>query len=212
MVLVFTAALGLTDTVRAPHVVDPTARYVCFTDQATVVAPYELIRVDATAHPQRESRRYKILADHPILRGAEMTLWHDASYVLQRTVTWVSKRLQEADLVALRHPRRGRIEDEALAIARYGYVTPEGGQAHVARYRAEGFLDNVLTASGLIGRRSSPVIATFNALWWEEIQAWGGRDQGSLDYAAWRTGVRVSHVNGTIRHNTFAGWRVRGVA
>ncbi len=210
ILVVFTAAIGVTEPVRAPHVVDPTVQYLCFTDRPEAVpAPYEVIVVPSTESPRTASRRIKILADHPRLVAAEATLWHDASYRLTRTLRWVGHGLTRADLVGLRHPRRTLIEVEGAVIARYGYLSPEDAQRHVARYRAEGFAGTSITSSGLLARRVSPVMRACNACWWTEVSTcWGGRDQASLDYAAWRVGARIRHAPGSIRANRYAQWRV----
>ncbi len=207
-IVVFTAAIGETHAVRAPIVVDPEAEYLCFSDRPPV-APYEWIRVPASDQPMLDARQIKILANHPRLRLADATLWHDASYMLTRNLDWLRKALATADAAAMRHARRSCIEDESMLIARYGYVTSDQAIAHVERYRAAGFADHVLTASGLLGRRVSPAVDRFNALWWGEAQQWAGRDQGSIDYAAWAAGVRIQHVKGTVRANKYAGWRTR---
>lgn len=207
LIVVFTAAIGMTDVVRPPRAIDPQARYVCFSDQPCTVPPYEWIPVPVSSTPMLAARRLKILADHPVLQEADLTLWHDASYQLRRTLRWLRLGLSRAEVIAMRHPRRSTIEDEALIIARYGYVTVEEARAHVARYRAEGFADRVLTASGLLGRVNSPAVRAFNAIWWDEAQRWRGRDQGSVDFAAWRAGVRVWHFPGTVRNNRMALWR-----
>ena len=87
-IVVFTAQIGdRTDDVRRPLVIDPDARYVCFSDRPCTVAPYEWIPVPTTGEPRLSSRRIKILADHPVFDGAAFTLWHDASYRLQRDLT-----------------------------------------------------------------------------------------------------------------------------
>ncbi len=204
-VTVFTAALGTTDTVRAPLEVDPAVRYLCFSDRP-VVQPYEWIQTEPTDDPRSASRKLKILADHDELQ-ADLTLWHDASYQLHRALSWVRDGLKNADMVALRHPRRNRIEDEAPIVAKYGYLTIDLALAHVARYRDEGFTENVLTSGGLLARRVSAKMQRFNTVWWGEVQQWGGRDQASLDYSAWREHVRILHLHGTVRLNAYAGWR-----
>ncbi len=206
-IVVFTAAIGETEPVRPPLVVHQGAEYLCFSDRPCV-APYEWIKVPRSTRPMWDARKIKILADHPRLRAADVTLWHDASYRLNRHLLWVTRGLAEADLTALRHARRTRIEEEALCIARYGYLTSDQALAHVARYRAAGFLDDVLTCSGLLGRRISAEVDYFNRLWWDEAQQWGGRDQASIDYAAWASGLRVHHVPGTVRTNKYARWRM----
>jgi len=205
--VVFTAALGETDRLQPPDEVDPSVRYLCFTDRSCP-APYERIDMPTTADPKFAARRIKVLADHPRLASADATLWHDASYRLLGQPSAILRRLHNCDAVAMRHPRRKHIEAEAAAIARWGYVTPAEGAAIVAGYRAAGFSANVLTCTGLLARRVSPAMELFSRLWWAEVERWRGRDQGSVDYAAWRAGISIGYVKGTIKDNPFASWRV----
>ncbi|MES2341726.1 MAG: hypothetical protein V4597_08610 [Pseudomonadota bacterium] len=213
IVVVYTAAFGTTDQVRAPLVVDPDAEYLCFTDGPLAPAPYETIRMAGPGPtPFLSAKRIKILADHRRLEAADLLVWHDASYKLLRTVRWAVRRLAECDLVAMRHARRDRIEDEALAIARYRYVTSSRAEALVAGYRAEGFDLEGLSSGGLIGSRASAVAAAFRATWWAEALKWAGRDQGCLDYSAWKAGARIGYVKGNHRANPYAAWRQPGEA
>lgn len=209
--VVFTARFGETDVLRAPLVIDPCARYLCFSEQPCAVAPYEWVPMPSTDQPRLAARAIKILADHPALHSADLTLWHDASYQLTRDVDWVRHRLVAADLIALKHPSRTMIEQEAMVIARYGYLTQAQALAHVSRYRAAGFFHDVLTCSGLLARRASEGVRAFNRLWWDEVQQWSGRDQASLDYAAWCHQLRVRYVSGTVKNNRFARWREVGI-
>jgi len=205
--VVFTAALGATDQLRPPAVIEPGVRYLCFTDRPCP-APYERIDTPTTADPKFAARHVKVLADHPLLTSADATLWHDASYRLLCLPSALLRRLNHYDAVAMRHPRRKHIEAEAVAIARWGYVTLAEGAAIVAGYRSDGFSANVLSCTGLLGRRVSPAMQRFSRLWWAEVERWRGRDQGSVDYAAWRAGISIGYVKGTIKDNGFASWRV----
>ncbi len=210
--LVFTAAIGDTDVVRPPRVIEPDVTYLCFSDRE-VVAPYLRVHVYPEDAPMLAARRIKILADHPMLRAADALLWHDASYQLSGPVSgWVAEHLVAHDIAGLRHPRRGLIETEARVVAKYGYLHENAALGHVARYRAAGFTGAVITATGLLARRVSPTTARFNALWWGEAMQWSGRDQTTIDYAAWVSGASIRHLDGTIRDNPFAGWRVPGSA
>ncbi len=207
-IVVFTAAIGETDVVRPPKTVDSNAEYLCFTDRrGDVAAPYERIAVPSADDGMLAARKIKALADHPRLADAAVTLWHDASYALRRNLNWLRRAIVTSDLVAMSHPRRTQLEAEALAIARYGYVTPAVALAHVERYRAAGFNRTGITASGLLGRRASPNMTAFNRRWWDELQQWGGRDQGSIDFCAWASGITVEHLPGTVRRNRMARWR-----
>lgn len=205
--IVYTAAIGETDTVQAPTVVDPDVRYLCFTDRPCP-SPYERIAVPTSTDGTPSSRVFKVLAMHPLLRDAAITVWHDASYRLLTDLSWARRAMASADLATMRHPRRDRIEEEAVAISRYRYVTIQRALELVQEYRAAGFLGKTLSSAGLIVRKISPVVAEFNARWFEEVQRWGWRDQASFDYAAWCAGATVQHLSGVVRHNPYAEWRV----
>jgi hypothetical protein len=211
MTTVFTACLGPdSPMVRSPEERDPKAIYLCFSDRPIDVPPYEWVPVLPSDTPRLDSRRIKILADHPRLLASDVTLWHDASYRLLTVPRWAAYVLRRtpADVVAMRHPRRQRIEEEAAAIARWGYLTLEEALAHVARYRRMGFEGTAgLTSNGLLARRVSVKNTECNRLWWAEAQLWGGRDQACFDFCAWATEVRVSYVPGSVRQNRYAAFR-----
>lgn len=207
-IVAYTARFGETDDLRPPTTVDPRVRYLCFSDQPCDVEPYEWIRMPPTSNPRLAARRIKVLADHPLLTAARVTFWHDASYALTASPRWMLHLVPtDVDVFAMQHPRRFRIEQEAVAIARYGYLPIETAEAYVADYRSEGFTIDVLTASGLLGRRASARTTRFNESWWVEVQRWNGRDQASIDYAAWKSGAVLYHAPGTIKSNPYASWR-----
>lgn len=209
--LVYTAAIGPeTDVVRPPTIVSPKTRYLCFTDHPTAPAPYERIQVPSSDNPRLASRRLKILMDHPALDGAQFVLWHDASYRLTNTFRWLRTAFSEgAALVGLRNHRRDTIYDEAIAVARYGYVTRDEGLEMVQQYYTAGFREpeNGLLLAGLLGRHMTPAMRAFNATWWDETQRWRGRDQVALSVSAQQHQMRVIQLPGEPRHNTFAEWR-----
>jgi hypothetical protein len=210
MLIVYTAALGDTDAVQAPLVVQRDVRYLCFSDRPCP-DPYEWIRVKPSDDLRLQSRVYKVRADHRALQGATMTLWHDASYQLTDSLDWVPQMLQQSALAGIAHHRHRRIEDEAIAIADRGFVRVRRAWKLVCQYRDRGFLgETAVTMGGLLARRICPEVQAFNALWWREVQRWNGRDQACLDYAAWAAGIKVVHLSGWLRNNPFAVWR--GVA
>lgn len=214
--VVFTAQIGpRIESVRPPLVVDPGAEYLCFSDRPVACPPYRWVLVEPEdADPRLASRRIKVLAAHPLLAAAGLLLWHDASYQLARDLAWVRERLAcQDDLVAFQHARRRPLEREARQLVRYGYLSAEAAAAHVTRYREAGFTTvRSVTCGGLLARRRSARMEAFNRRWWAEVQLWGGRDQTSLDYAAWTSGVVVGHLDGRVKANAYARWRATGEA
>ena len=213
--VIFTSILGQTDRIKPPLIhrwgVGSGLRFVCLTDNPTLVCPpYEMVVIDTTPlGPCLTSRQIKILANHPALGSPAITLWHDAAY--QLTIDpriAVRQALRQADMLALRHPSRDRIEDEAIACAQFGFAPLDQLERQVAAYRASGWVDQTcITTTGYCIRRHSPAMAAFNARWWAEVEHWTYRDQMSVDYAlAQHPSIRVAYLTGHYRRNPYAKW------
>jgi hypothetical protein len=158
--------------------------------------------------PKLQSRQIKILAGTH-LGECDVSLWHDAAFQLTCDPRLlVPTLLMDADLLALRHPHRDRIEDEADAIARLNYVPRDVLDRQVQTYRAEGFTQTAITSTGLCLRRHTAAVAAFNATWWSEVARWHYRDQMSVDYALWKSRVTVRYMTGHYRDNPYAKWRL----
>jgi len=215
-VAVFTTVLGTTDPLRPPSSVNRQARYYCFADRETRVRPYEWVPVRIHQEPHQPydhaarlaSRQLKILANDPAMNSPDIVLWHDAAFQLRcDPVALAHEMPPETDMVAFRHPHRDRIEDEAVAIARLGYMTEAVVKAQVAAYREGGFRNQTtITSTGFSLRRCTDRVRTFNQLWWDEILRWGWRDQMSVDYAIWKTGLVAEYITGHYRDNPYARW------
>jgi hypothetical protein len=204
---VFTCVVGQTDPLRRPRLVNRSVRYICFSDVPQCVPPYECILVPKVENHKLQSREIKISANHPALVDCDATLWHDAAFRLDCDPLRVARTLLNAtNMVALRHPHRNTIEEEAAAIAKWGWIPMATMQAQIAAYRADGFKQTQITSTGLCFRRTTPALAAFNAFWWAQVQQWGWRDQMSVDYALWKTGVRPHYIPGHYRDNTYAKW------
>lgn len=212
-ITVFTCTVGPTpDVVREPATVNKAVRYVCLSDRPASPWPYVHVPVTVPAYGPRSAelyaRKLKILANHPALEAPDVILWHDAAFQLRcDPVQLADAYLGRFDVLAFRHPHRARIEDEAVAIAKLAYAPLATLQQQAASYRAAGFLaDSVITSTGFSLRRMTPAMAAFNAAWWAEVKRWTWRDQMSVDYALWRSGLRVGYVPGHYRDNPFAFW------
>ncbi len=211
-VVVFTCMVGDTDVLKRPTVFNRQVRYVCFTDRPQVVAPYELVPIPTGENPRLTSRRIKILANHPRLGRADVTVWHDAAFRMDSDPVRVATTvLTDSNMVAFKHPHRTQIEDEAIAIHRLGLHPMDTMQAQIASYRAEGFRQQHITSTGLCFRRRTPRIEAFNARWWAEVERWGWRDQMSVDYAMWKAGVQATYIPGHYRDNRYAKWFLNGL-
>ena len=118
----------------------------------------------------------------------------------------VKKYLLNHDLVAMPHPVRHNYFQEARECRASPRCHGPGGIKGINRavefYLKEGHMPIGLYETGVLLRRNTPKIIEFNNIWWDQIINNSIRDQISLTYAAWRTGVAINTFPGNNRpHN-----------
>lgn len=215
-VVVATAVIGQhTDRLRPPRVVAQELTYVCFSDQPVACAPWVVrrVRVSAGQMPVWTAREIKLRL-HRHLPTAEVTIWQDAAYQLSVHPRVFVPPLAHADVWMLPHPDRSTVVAEAAELGRLGIVPDDRSGRQAEAYVAHGLpADPPLASTGLLVRRHTPAVLAFNERWWSELVAWGHpRDQMSVNYAAWREGIRIGWLDGHYRDNPYARWHSARVA
>jgi hypothetical protein len=109
------------------------------------------------------------------------------------------------DLSVLSHHHRSSCYEEGREIIRVGQASASDVQPQLDAYRREGFAPTRLSIGCLVVRANTPAVAALNERWDAEIhQHKGDNCQLSLDYAAWKTGVRVHALKGVRKDNPYA--------
>jgi len=185
---VYTVCIGGYDQLQAQPRQDGVS-YVAITD-GNVVEPWNRIPIEwANGSPRRASRRPKILA-HEFFPPDATTLYVDANVRLTDprglALAMVETR-PEAQLFLLRHNLRKTVAQEAAAVVRMGLDDPKIVRQYITRY--DDLIDaaKCLAWGGCILRR--PGCELFNQIWWNEYCSGPIRDQLSLSYALWASGV-----------------------
>lgn len=210
-IVVFTALIGSADVLHQPAVVNPRVRYVCLTDQparATGVweaRDWSWFKYD---DPRRAARIAKI-GDGEWFPDADVTIWIDASFELLVDPETLAFSHPEGLVTGFAHPDRCRVSDEALAVILAGLAPAQKVHAQIDDYCRQGFdsaarPQQSLTTTGLLVRWQTPLVQRFNRLWQAEVAKHTLRDQLSVDYCAWKTGITIRHLPGHYRENVFA--------
>lgn len=207
--IVYTAAFGNTDPLQEPETTAG-ARFVCFTDQPFKSKRWEIVRMPTQEAPTRASRVLK-LNPHRLFTGADASLWMDACFSLRTPFSDLLAQYPH-EIITFRHRDRQRIVDEAHEIARIGKAKPITVFRQLATYQSEGF-DTAnnrmaeLSCNGVVMRRHTPRVAALNEAWTREIEQHTLRDQMSLDYVAWKLGLKLGRWPGTHAENPHFGYR-----
>lgn len=208
MIIVASALIGPTESIGPAPPAPQGVRFVCYTDRRDLNG-WQPLPAPA-GHPRLAARRAKmrVLDDFP---GHEFSIWVDASFDLLCDPRALVREAVATgcDVVGLRHPDRRRIRDEAREVIRLGLAPKDLVTRQLEAYQLAGFdCDDaprtVITTTGLMVRRHTQAVQAFTHRWHDELEQWTIRDQLSVDYAAWRTGVAIGYLPGHYRDNRFA--------
>lgn len=209
---VLTTVIGRTDRLRTPTSLNPEVEYVCYTDDLTLrVSGWRMVPVVVDEDPVKVSRRIKILAHEYVPPYPDVICWMDAAFELAVDPVQIAQRwLWTADIMALAHPDRTNFEDEGAELIRLGRAPAALIEAQIAAYHEAGYsreIQKQITSTGLSLRRNSPRVRYFHRRWWDALEAAGHtRDQMSIDFVAWRTGIDIAYLTGHYRNNPYARW------
>ena len=204
--LIYTAVFGGYDRVYPPIQPEPEVDHVIFTDDAAMhVAGWTTIHVDASrfASPMAANRFHKTLC-HRFLPGYDASLYVDGNIRLLGTTRPLFDQMAaaKAAVAAYPHPLRRTVVEEAAAVIAAGKVShPERVRREVASYRAAGFPDDLrLTENGvLLKDHRHPDLDKAMDMWWSLIETHGSRDQLSLPFVIWKSGLPVHVLPGSPR-------------
>ncbi len=201
MTVVYTTVFGNTDPLHELKTKGD-AEYICFTDQDIKSETWEIAKVSPPLKPNTESRRYKCLPH--LLFGNEPTIWVDACLDCFFNPSELLEKYQGA-ITNFSHPDRTRISQEAKAIIKCKKAPEKSILQQLKIYQNDGFDTDEfpmqsLSNNGFILRRDCKEL---NRLWWSEVKNKTKRDQMSLDYCAWKLGVKIDRFEGNIRNNPF---------
>lgn len=205
-VCVYTANYGGYDRAYEPKHINQNVEYVYYTDTTTALdVPTPWIAVTnglMETGPQMTARCLKTIY---MPARFDFVIWHDANLVLMDDpYELINLFMDDADIALFQHPAHVDLTQEGMAIQLKKGIPAKEVLRQTRHYRSIGYKnDNGHYESGFIIRRVSPKIHQFNGIWWDHIQSFCIRDQMSLGYALWRTGLRVKVLPGSCYHSAF---------
>jgi len=169
-----------------------------FTDRPSGArAPWTALPIDHNeADPKRQSLHVKTnLARY--FGAYDFVLWIDQN--IMPAFDAVSRLVDMADppaFASYRHWGRDCLYDEANAVIQTRRDAPDVVGAQVARYRQEGFPEKfgLFETNVMFLDLRQAAVRRVLALWWREIARGARRDQLSLTYVLWKTGVEAGAI------------------
>jgi hypothetical protein len=199
--VIYTTIFAGRDRLRVPRATTPSARWVCFTDDAALAtpAPWERVVVRrAQKDPARDLKPFKCCPHH-YFPEADWTVWLDARFCPWRSLGPLVARAKPLALV--RHPERNCVYLEAVEVLRLELDAPAIVTAQIERYRAAGWPPHAgLYSCGVLVRARDPRVEALGEDWLRECESGSRRDQLSFPIALARSGITPAVLPyGTIR-------------
>ena len=191
--IVYTALFGNYDRLIDPPIRFPGCDFICFTDQAHLSSDVWDIRLveKIDLSPAMMNRWYKIFP-HMIFPQYEKSLYVDANIeILKNPLDLSNKYLSKTNFSSPKHFARSCIYDEARECIVLRKDSVRGIKRQISRYRQEGFPEKFgLSENNILFRNHlNPSLISLMEKWWRELLRETGRDQLSLSYVMWVSGV-----------------------
>jgi hypothetical protein len=204
--LVYTCVFGGYDRVYPPIRPEPGLDHVIVTDDAGLRVPgwrTQVVDMAPFATPKAANLYHRALI-HRVLRGYDAALYIDGNMRLLGPTSRVFGPflVSGAALAAWRHPQRSTVAAEAEACIT-GAKVPDPARiwAELAEYGAAGFPDDqgLFETGILLKNHRVAALDPAMALWWELYARHLTRDQISLPFVLWKTGLSRHVLPGSFR-------------
>lgn len=200
-IAVITAITNGVDALRLNQAYDG-ADFFCFTDDLEIESGRWKLRAahSKSRCPVRNAKIYKCLP-FLFLPGYDYYVWLDGCNSLLKSVPAIIERYLDGtfDAAFFKHDRRACTYEEADQAKKYRKTRFEHDDIdnQITFYKNDGFPRwGGLYYGGFFILRNSPKIQTFCQHWWAQISAFSKRDQVSLMYSIWKTGIDVFALPG----------------
>lgn len=196
-IIVYTAIFGNYNKLKEVKNPSKEINYICFSDRPIKSETWTIVKgSDKFNNPVMNAKIPKILP-HSYF-NCDYSLWIDGSIeIIGNVYSLIGDFLSNSyDLAAFKHKTRNCPYEEAQVVIKFGLAISSEVKNQMLKYKKEGFpSNNGLTQGGVLLRKHSKKMESFNRIWWAEICKHTLRDQLSLDYAACKAGIRINHFN-----------------
>ena len=198
MIYVYSAMFGDYDEVLPPPK-DPKVEYLMFSDKKH--DGWKTIVVPAPKDPRRYSRFFKI--NSHLLPRHDVSIWVDSCLHLSKSLLPLVDSLK-GDLGLIKHPRDKCVYEHAQRCRTLVLDSTTLIDYQMGRYLTDGMPKNFgLTENCVIIRKNTEQIKLLNEMWYKLYMEYSQRDQLSLPYVLWRTGIKYDLLPIDSRENEY---------
>lgn len=191
------------DTLKKPATIEKNIDYVCFTNNPEMKSDFWNVILTPIKFncPTRSSREAKILP-HLFFQDYEYSVYIDGStQINQKLYEFVISKLENKNFCIRNHDKRNCVYEEAKKIIeiydKNPKDDPENVLMHINKYKLRNFPKNfgLKTTGVLIRKHNEKNVINCMELWWKEYMAGSKRDQLSLPYALYESGIELNNLS-----------------
>ena len=198
--IVFTALFGKYETLNELTISkNPNTKYICFTDDISLVSEtWEIIVVDPNVqvNPSRRSREIKMLG-HQFFPESTRSLYIDNTVRLKVDGSVVlNVWLKSSNLAFMRHDSRKTVRDEFFICSAYGLDDQNRiwDQYRFYKRKYPVVLKQAPHWGGMIARINSAEVDKFMETWKQQFDEFTKRDQLSLNVSSIISGIKIRTI------------------
>lgn len=205
--LVYTIITGQYDNIKDPLVKPDNVTYVCVTNNRNIRSDvWKMVYLDEPQDRQsnlRISRYYKLFPEK-LFGEYERSIYVDGKFLILRDLnTYIDLYQKDAPMLSFPHYCRDCVIDEVAECIKCGNADKKKLLLQAAEYIDSGLpVGFGLFENGCIVRKHhDPDVIQLMELWWQELERHTYRDQLSLPYVVWKTGMQPDICDLNIDHN-----------
>lgn len=202
-IIIYSALFGNYDTIK-PIKRQKNFDYVLFTDiNIKDKTDWTILKIPAIVNNLKmnivKKQRFIKLHPHLFFKNYELSIYVDTTFIIFGNMTEFLERLitPKFDIYIFEHPWRNCIYSEILAVLKYKKDKRNSVLNIKNRYKKSKFPSKIgLSENCLIVRRHNKKKCIYlMENWWKEIKNYSKRDQLSLNYVLWKTGIKIKYIS-----------------
>lgn len=192
--IVFTVIIGAYDSLKPIKARNEGWRYVCITDDVSIEPNgWELVHI-SRLNPPEKLEGVRLQRWSKVIGGVQFfkcdTIYVDGSHEIVKDVTELYQRLT-MNIAFKKHPIRNCYVEEGEACKRLQKAATWLINRQITEYKAQGLpLGFGMYETGIIIRRYNSDVVRMCSLWASEIENFTHRDQLSVTWALFKTGIQ----------------------
>jgi hypothetical protein len=197
--LIYTIVTNNYDKVPKPKIYQGFDYWLFTDDPYLEVQGYETKVLPKSSNPIKQQRQVKILS-HEYTKGYSLSIYHDANIELTNNPLQLISQFFKGGMLTTTHAQRSTIKEEAKRIVELNKDTQQS--VDFTMQGLSDYPDNLgLWETGIMIRDKS--VAELERVWFELLNQYSHRDQLTLPYAAWKTGIHPAGLRRVLMYSFF---------